>query len=125
MKSGVSRKVKMGASVVAALTLGAVSVVTPNATPQAHANPAPKSSKTVTPPGNGRISCRLSIYGYSRSSVVYTSSGCSAQARVYCSNGYFYVGYSGNPSRASCPYGTYAVRAYGRVVYPYVSYWYY
>jgi hypothetical protein len=111
MKSGVSRKVRMGASLFTALAVSAISMTAPNSSTQVQAAEAQVQSAQTEVQGNGRATCR--IYGTRYRTYVkgYTYTCYQVQAAVKCSNGNWY--YDPTPAKVSyayCPSGYYAVR---------------
>jgi hypothetical protein len=110
MKLGVTRKIKMGASIITALSIGAIGVVSPSTSTRAAESQlqllASSSACTV-------------VHGTGPHSVRATTSDCYlAQAAVYCRKTLrpnvvvqdWYYGPKSKDSRAYCPSGYYAIK---------------
>jgi hypothetical protein len=109
MKSGVSWKVKMGASVVAALITGAIGVMLSNVPTRAANTQAPL--KTASGTTCGRVT--FTTYYVD----AYALSACpraQVQTAVDCTNTSGFTGYTiGRKSTSSCPYGPVRYRERG------------
>jgi hypothetical protein len=130
MKSGVNQKVRMGASIFAALTMGTVSVVIPNASTQVQAQQAP--TQAVQLQGQGRAA-RCTVYRgrvyyssyYGKGYVSGNSGSCSSiQLAIRCGNlSWRYSPFFRGTATLSCPSG-YAARV-GAIRTPYSSWSYF
>jgi hypothetical protein len=113
MKSGVSRKVKMGASLITALKMGAIGVIL-SSVPTRAVNTqgqlqAPSAQRAVTC-GVYDFRNTYYVYAYATSSCPYAQ----VQTAIDCTNTRGFVGYAiGRTSTSSCPYGQVRYRERG------------
>jgi hypothetical protein len=106
--TSLKQKVRIGTSIITALTIGTIGMILPHASTRVEAAEAQaKAAETQVQD----LSSTCSIYGARYVTYVkgYTYTCYQVQAAVRCNNNSWYYGSPGKVSYAYCPNGTYAV----------------